>query len=78
VIPERSTDVLNSDVTMAILHAEGSVRDAIAAWEAVAKTEQAIADHPDVPDDQRAIADRGVGYARKTIDILYALIGGKK
>ncbi len=62
---------------MAILHAESSIRAAITAWEAVAKTEQAVADHPNVPDDERAIANRGVGYAKKTIDILYALIGGK-
>jgi len=75
---QRSSDLLNSDVTMAILHAEGTVRVAIAAWEAVAKTEQALADHPDVPDDERAIANRGVGYAKKTVDVLYTLVGGKK
>ena len=73
---QRSADLLNSDVTMAILRAEDSIRVAVAAWAAVAKVEQSLADHPDVPDDERAIANRGVGYAKKTIDVLGALIGG--
>ncbi len=74
---QRSVDLLNSDVTMAIIRAEDAIRVAMAAWAAVARVEQSLADHPDVPGDERAIANRSVGCAKKTIDILGSMIGNK-
>ncbi len=66
---------LNAAVTEAIFVAERSLDAAIAAWKRVESAEAAIADDETIPGAERAIAQRGVGLARKTLAVLEALRG---
>ncbi len=70
-----SLDELNAAVTSAILKAENALDEAILAWMAVEKAEQAIADHPAADELEKAIGQRGAGSARVTYRVLNALSG---
>jgi len=68
-------DVANGNVTTAILKAEQVTHDAIAAWELVERCELTIAELPEISEPERAIANRGVGFAKKNVIVLRALLG---
>lgn len=71
-------DVANGNVTSAILAAEARTHDAIEAWEIVMRCEETIAEFPEVSESERAIANRGVGFAKKNVVVLRALLGKVK
>jgi hypothetical protein len=68
-------EVANGNVTTAIFKAEEATREAIAAWELVERCEETIVELSEVSELEKGIASRGVGYARKNVDVLRALIG---
>lgn len=68
-------EIANENVTSAILAAEARTREAIEAWEVVTRCEQTIAELPEASELERAIANRGVGFAKKNVIVLRALLG---
>jgi hypothetical protein len=66
---------LNKKVTMAIMAAEEATYQAIVAWDAVKQAEQALVDHPNISELEKSIANRGVAYASKNVDVMCVLIG---
>jgi len=72
---KTTLDVANGNVTTAILEAEVATSRAIGAWEVVMRCEETIAKLSETPAPERAIANRGVGLAKKNVIVLRALLG---
>ena len=70
-------DQLMSNVTRAIFDAEEGLEQSLQDWEVLEAAEQAIADHPLATPLDKAIANRGVGYARTKITVLRAILDTK-
>lgn len=66
-----SQQELNAEVTMAIVKAEEGDRQVTRLWERVTAAERALAEHPETPDAERAIARRGVVSAQRRVELLH-------
>jgi hypothetical protein len=71
----ETMDVLNANVTTAIMAAEEATYRAIVAWDAVKQAERAIAQHPDASELDKSIGISGVISAAHKIDAMSVLIG---
>lgn len=62
-------------VSQSIMDAEETLYKAIVAWKKVEEEESIIANDSNTPEDEKALAWRGVGYARITVQVLEGLYG---
>ncbi len=66
-------DTLMSEITQAIIRAEGGFKDALFWYEKVIQAEQAIVDSAETTEDDKAIARRGAENATRILTGLRAL-----